>query len=305
MLACWLGWAGAWIADGQVVLNEVVAANSDRLLKREQPGYPRLGSSLQWYEAGFNDGDWSLGKGPFGFGVFSNVTFGVNLSVAMQSKYKTLYLRKTFTVSAADAASTNQLELVTRYNDGFIAFLNGTEVARSNMGGPGMFAYRDQVAFNTNTPHTAAEVFRLGPATNRLSAGENVLSIQTHNKSLTGVDAANFLSMADLRVNGVPSVTLVASTNQWRYFVGQVEPSGGVIDYALLGGVPQTAVWATLGFNDSSWGEGVGPFGYDRNVPTHYTLGTDLSAQVYGIAASVYARTLFSATAVEDRKSVV
>ena len=37
-------------AQGQVVINEVVAANSDRLLQRTTPGYPRLGTTKQWIE---------------------------------------------------------------------------------------------------------------------------------------------------------------------------------------------------------------------------------------------------------------
>ncbi|MDX2319530.1 MAG: hypothetical protein QNK26_02920, partial [Moritella sp.] len=34
------------------------------------------------------------------------------------------------------------------YDDGFIAFLNGTEILRKNMGPPGLLAYSDQQAFN-------------------------------------------------------------------------------------------------------------------------------------------------------------
>ncbi len=286
-------------ASGQVVINEIAAAGSDRLLQRNVSGYPKLGLTAPWQTAGYDDALWSKGKGPFGFGTFSNVTFGVNTSAAMQGKLPALYVRKTFTVTDEQAAGTNQLELVTRYNDGFIAFVNGAEVARRNMGNPGLFAYRDQLAFNTNTPHTAAETISLGVVSNRLVAGTNVLCIQTHNKSLTGIDANTFLSMADLRVAGSAPVTLVASTNEWKYFAGLAEPSGGLIDYGLLKGIPVTAAWATLGYNDASWAEASGPFGYDRNVPVHYLLGTNLSGQVYNLAASVYARTLFSATPAE------
>jgi autotransporter-associated beta strand protein len=287
-------------ASGQVVINEVMAANSDRLLQRTSPGYPRLGITTPWYLSGYDDSLWSTGNGPFGFGTFSGVTLGKNTSAAMQNKLAALYVRKAFPVTAGQAGSTNELQLVTRFNDGFIAFVNGVEVARRNMGNPGMFAYRDQTAFNTNVPSAAAIAIGLGMASNRLFTGTNILCIQTHNKTTTSGD---FLSMADLRIGGTAPVSLVTNSAAWKYFAGVSEPSGGLIDYGLINGLPQTVTWATLGYNDSSWPQSKGPFGYDRNVPVHYLLGTNLTSQMYNIAASVYARTLFSATTAEAASS--
>jgi len=283
-------------APGQVVINEISAANSDRQLQRTQPGYPTLGTTTPWILAGYDDSLWKEGKGPFGFGTFSGVTLGVNTSGAMQNKLASLYVRKAFAVTAGQATSTNQLQLVTRFNDGFIAFVNGVEVARRNMGTPGMFAYRDQTAFNTNVPSAPAMTIDLGMASNRLWTGTNLLCIQTHNKLITSGD---FLSMADLRIGGTAPVSLVTNSTLWRYFAGVAEPSGGLIDYGLLNGLPQTATWATLTFNDFSWPESNGPFGFDRNSPPTYTLGTNLNSQMYGIASCVYTRTLFSATSAE------
>jgi len=85
--------------QGQVVINEVVAANSDRLLQRTQPGYPRLGITEQWTSLNDNDTRWKLGSGPFGFGSFSGVTLGVNTSLEMQNKIPSLYVRKSFAVT--------------------------------------------------------------------------------------------------------------------------------------------------------------------------------------------------------------
>jgi hypothetical protein len=290
----------AFQAGAQVVLNEVMAASSDRLLKREAPGYPRLGATPQWCESAFDDALWKTGNGPFGFGTFAGVTLGVNTSAAMQNKLASLYVRKAFAVTAGQAASTNQLQLVTRFNDGFIAFVNGVEVARRNMGNAGMYAYRDQTAFNTNVPSAAAITIDLGMASNRLWTGTNTLCIQTHNKLVTSGD---FLSMADLRIGGAAPVSLVTNNAAWKYFAGVSEPSGGLIDYGLLNGLPQTVTWASLGYNDSSWAEANGPFGYDTKLPPAYILGVNLSAQMYGIAASIYSRTLFSATVAEAASS--
>jgi len=290
---------GATVARSQVVINEVVAANSDRLLQYTS-GYPKLGTTTPWYMSGFDDSLWTTGVGPFGFGSFSGIaTWGVNTSAAMQNKFPTLYVRKAFSVTSDQSTSTNQVQLVTRYNDGFIAFLNGVEVARRNMGNPGMFAYRDQTAFNTNMTYVPAETIVLGVASNQLLAGTNFLCIQTHNKAVTSTDSTTFLSMADLRIGGAAPVSLVTNNTAWKYFVGSAEPSGGVVDYGLVGGVPLTASWATLGFNDSSWPSDVGPFGMEGHTPADYILGTNLYSQIYGAAASLYTRTVFSATAGE------
>ncbi len=296
---CLVAAACGAIARGQVVINEVVAANSDRLLQRDDPGYPRPGSTTPWYLASFDDALWRSGNGPFGFGSFSNVTMGVNTSLAMQNKTPSLYVRKVFSASSAQAASSNELQLVARYNDGFIAFLNGVEVARRNMGNPGMFAYRDQTAFNTNNPGAAATAIGIGAANTRLVSGNNVLCIQTHNKSLTGGDASSFLCMADLHLAGAPPATLVTNNTSWRYFVGLMEPSGGVVDHGLLGGVPATAAWATLGFNDSAWRSGQGPFGIEGDDPPDYALGSNLYGEMYGVTPSLYTRALFTASAAE------
>jgi hypothetical protein len=147
-----------------VVINELVAANSDRQLRRAHAGLSAAGRHRAVARGCFDDSQWPTGNGPFGFGSFSGVTFGVNTSAAMQNKTPSLYLRKTFTATEAQAALTSQIQLVTRFNYGFIAFLNGVEVARSGMGNPGMFAYRDQTAFNTNMAPNTAVTFDLGAA---------------------------------------------------------------------------------------------------------------------------------------------
>ena len=138
------------------MINEISAANSDRQLRRTADGYPVLGTTPPWYADAFDDSHWKESKGPFGFGSFSGVSLGLNVSGLMQGRVPSLYVRKAFAVTASQASSTARLELVTRFNDGFIAFLNGVEVARRNMGNPGMYAYCDQTAFNTNFPGASA-----------------------------------------------------------------------------------------------------------------------------------------------------
>lgn len=224
-------------SSAEVVINELMAAGSDRQLVRETGGYPQVGNRPSWFLPSFDDGLWKTGPQPFGFG-YPTLAFGTDLTTEMKERTPGLFLRNKFQVTAADAAGGEQLKLVISYNDGFIAFLNGVEVARRNMGNPGMFVYRDQIAFN----HRAAaseETISLGPARDFLVAGENILSIQVHNHSLTGPvgDVHYVYANLDIGVGG----SRLTGNQSWRYFVGHAEPSGGLIDYGLLYGFTPSA----------------------------------------------------------------
>lgn len=300
LLAFLLAGTGLQPVQGQVVINEFVAAGSDRLLQRAPGMYPRVGNTTPWQTLAYDDSRWSSGPGPFGFGSFSGVTIATGLSGQMQNRAASLYLRQTFNVTPQQAASGANLELLTRYNDGFIAFINGVEVARRNMGNPGMFAFHDQTAFNTNVNNPGVEILNLGAASTRLIAGENVLCIQAHNQSLVGAAGANFLILADLRISG--GDTLVNHAAPWKYFPGLVEPSGGVLDYGLLTVFLQgggAIAWAALAFNDSAWNVAPGPVGIEGANPPDYILGVNLYSQTYNITPSIYTRRVFSITPTE------
>ena len=91
---------------GDLLINELSATQTDRLLVREAGEYPRVGNTVGWQVAGYDDSNWDSGVGPFGFGV-SGVTYGSNVSLKMQGQASGLYLRKDFNVSASDAASSS------------------------------------------------------------------------------------------------------------------------------------------------------------------------------------------------------
>lgn len=301
--AFWAGllfWTGLQLSQSQVAINEFVTAASDRMLQRAPGTYLRVGNTTPWQEPAYDDSRWRVGPGPFGFGTFSGVTIATDVASKIQNRAASLYLRKRFNVTPAQAASGAGLELIVRYNDGFIAFLNGVEVARRNMGNPGMFAFHDQTAFNTNANNPSLETNLLGVASSRLIPGENVLCLQVHNKSLTGSAAANFLIQADLRISG--GDVLVQHQSPWSYFPGLVEPSGGVLDYGLYWDfVDQKSVvaWAAREFNDATWPIGPGPVGIENANPPDYALGVNLFSQVYNITPSIYTRRVFSISPAE------
>jgi len=219
---------------------------------------------------------------------------------SLQNRGFSLYLRKRFTVTPTQAASASILELLARYNDGFVAFINEVEVARRNLGNPGAFVFHDQATFSATSNTAPTETISLGAANTRLVAGENILCVQVHNKSLTGTEAANLLFLGNLRISG--GATLVTNTETWKYFLELVEPSGGVLDYGLFNKfvTDQSGVArASRAFNDSAWLVGSGPLGLEDASPPDYSLGINLYSEMFGLASSVYSRRVFTNSATE------
>ncbi len=233
-------------APGQVVINEVVAASSERLLQWTAGGVPQVGSGVAWNANAFAEPGWLSGALPAGWGS----AVGTNLQTAMQNKTPALYLRKSFTVTAAQAASANPLVLQVEYDDGFVAYLNGVEVARYNCGAPGHFMYAAQTAYNVGTGAGLTEL-TLGAASGRLVAGTNVLSVEARNYDL----ASNFRINAGLKL--VTSSVPVALTNALYDFNGatgaartHTNTSGTATNTAT--GVPQTGGWLAAAADPAS-----------------------------------------------------
>ena len=76
-----------------------------------------------WISSSFNDSGWQKGNSPIGYGEPDIVT--------NTDKVISVFLRKHF--SASHIGEISQLFLHMDCDDGFIAYLNGVEVARSNM----------------------------------------------------------------------------------------------------------------------------------------------------------------------------
>jgi hypothetical protein len=80
-----------------------------------------------WTLPEFDAAAWSKSAAPFGFG---EGTFKTDLK-SMRRKHTTVFLRKEFHIDQADRIT--ELGLLIDYADGFIAYINGREVARSGV----------------------------------------------------------------------------------------------------------------------------------------------------------------------------
>ena len=99
-----------------VRINEFMASAWDRQVTWDATtGQPRIGGQGPiWYEEVFDASEWFSGSAPFGFGVGSVAT---DLAQDVLNKTPSLYLRKSFTLSAAQAASSSELQLQIDYDD--------------------------------------------------------------------------------------------------------------------------------------------------------------------------------------------
>ncbi len=144
-----------------------------------------------WREIDFDDANWLTGRTGFGYSHGDDATFLDD----MYFRYTSLFVRKKFVL--ADPGVVKWLGFRIDYDDGFVAYLNGTEIARRGLAGEaGTPVPFDAVA--ASRPTFGAEEVNITSFTNLLVAGENVLAIQGHTSSLT---APGFSLVPELLAN--------------------------------------------------------------------------------------------------------
>ncbi|MBN31207.1 MAG: hypothetical protein CL845_04330 [Crocinitomicaceae bacterium] len=129
-----------------------------------------------WRLPGFDASSWFTGAGGFGYGDNDDVTIVPNADC--------IFLRKEFEIASTE--DYGYLSLGIDYDDGFIAFLNGLEIARSsNMAGvagvAGDFStsYLEAVLYSGGQPEQW--IWNADEFEPWLVDGTNVFSVQVHN----------------------------------------------------------------------------------------------------------------------------
>lgn len=139
-----------------------------------------------WNTAEFDDSSWEDGATPIGYGT--DLTFKTVLT-DMQNGYVSAFIRRKFTLT--DASSVKGLRFLMKYDDGFVAYLNGVEVLRKAMSGaPGTPVPFDQLATDHETNTAFEETFLACDTVTALKTGDNVLAIEGHNGTLASSDFA-------------------------------------------------------------------------------------------------------------------
>ncbi len=141
-----------------------------------------------WRNPDFDDSGWKLGEGGIGYSDEDDKTI-IDATIA-------LFLRHTFTVS--DKTEIERAILSIDYDDAFVAYLNGTEIARSkglSIGFPD---------FDEISTHLHEAVVKQGgkpesfivekdQIAKLLQTGDNVLAVEVHNAGINSSDMSSTL----------------------------------------------------------------------------------------------------------------
>ena len=161
--------------------------------------------AANWQTAAYNDSSWSTGTAPLGYGSGNEATV-ISYGANAQNKYRSSYFRKSFNVANPAAITSLTLGLVR--DDGAIVYLNGTEVARSNMPA-GTVTYGTSAA-STVSGNDKYLVFNFTVPQNLVVAGSNVLAVEVHQINATSGDLRFDLSLTD---TALPGLTLYQNTS--------------------------------------------------------------------------------------------
>ena len=142
---------------------------------------PNENTDLNWMSTDFDDDEWSIGNSGFGYADGDDNTYIAAGTLAV-------FLRKSFTIE--DVSEINSLVLDVDYDDGFVAYINGIEIARANINGtPPLHNTTTQIdheaqMYSGGNP----DRFLIENYENILINGENIFSIQVHNISNNSSD---------------------------------------------------------------------------------------------------------------------
>jgi hypothetical protein len=172
------------------------APSEDRILVAENAEkrvlVPTGPVSNSWKGSGiFNDSAWQLCTGSPG-GVGYERTSGyqnllcIDLQDQMYAINTTCYIRIPFNVDE-DVTGFDFLKLNVRYDDGFVAYLNGVEVARRNFDGEPTWNSNASFSHSDNAAVTF-ESINISDSLDALQQGSNILAIQGLNVSTTSSD---------------------------------------------------------------------------------------------------------------------
>jgi hypothetical protein len=273
------------------------------LIVEEQDATAFVGTSepsSSWKSASFDDSSWTTGQ--TGVGYDKNSVYAINLdledamfinSTRPPTIYNSAYIRVEFDVD--DASAIEQLSLRMKYDDGFVAYLNGTEIASENA--PSSLSYSS----SASAEHDASEYedYTILNASSYITDGSNVLAI--HGLSYP-FSPSTSSSESDFYIMPVLSGVTVGDldTSSTMYYTTATPGADNV--YGILGYVDDTTFSVDRGFFDAAFEVEITSDTEDAAI--YYTVdGTTPSASngtLYSTAITIEKTTVLRATATKS-----
>jgi len=157
---------------------------------------PELNINQDWRGLrAFDDSLWIPGSGGVGYETNSGYEsyIGIDTEALMFQNQASCYIRIPFQFEG-DPYALGSFILSMRYDDGFIAYLNGVEMARANIAGTPTWQSSSSSS-HSDGDAVVLEQFNLNAAREHLRTGDNILAIHGLNSSITSSD---FLISAEL-----------------------------------------------------------------------------------------------------------
>jgi VCBS repeat-containing protein len=199
-----------------------------------------------WTSPSYVDTSWPSGNAQLGYGDGDETTV-ISYGSSTTNRRITYYFRRSFAVT--DPSTVGALSLRFLRDDGCVIYLNGVEVARSNMpSGAITYTTLAPVAIGGADESAWLEA-PIDPS--RLVAGNNVLAVEVHQQSATSTDVSFDLELrATENRPPLPAVSLtspahlsIVNTAAVTFEASVSAPAGLVSATLYAGGPPQTVTF--------------------------------------------------------------
>ena len=181
-----------------------------------------------WNDVSFiPDGSWLVGSTPIGYETGSGLEECISTNLTdMKGSYWSVYARKTFNLD--DPSRITELILHIDFDDGYIAYINGTQV--HSQFPPDPVAYNQKATTDNHEASCSGSLpeYDISTFISELVPGENVFCLQVHNTTL---DSSDFIF--------IPALSIVADPSP-----GDFEPNGKVdlVDISILSAAWQSSL---------------------------------------------------------------
>jgi hypothetical protein len=187
-----------------------------------------------WYNPDFKDSSWTQGLRSIGYGVKDDSTIIDTVT--------SVYLRIKFTV--ANKTTIKCANFFADFDDGFVAYLNGKEIARVNLGKSGERIFHDRLTDRSHEPILYRNYFEpnglyLDSITlaQNLVNGDNVMAIQVHNDSIKGSDLffnSLLIDLTNVKFRFWDALSIGAYNIRYNYYYRQVRLDSTKLPIVML-----------------------------------------------------------------------
>ena len=240
-----------------------------------------------WTLPGFDDSSWDAGPTPIGYDS-PNGDYASLIQTTIPAGSYGAYIRIPFTLTSA---SIGTLELGMRYDDGFVAYINGEQVAGANASdNPNYNSLADGI--HPDSQAVVFQTFDVSTAAAALNVGENVLAIHGMNVSTTSSDF-----IMDARLT---ATTSNVSTPVTTGFMSPTTP--GFVNTKVVDGFVQDVEFSVQrGFYENSF-----PLSLTTPTPGAFiAYTTDGSEPTVDTNSNITNGTLYSSPIVVDQTTIL